>query len=105
MSDMISREAAIEALLEKGQSSRRYKIGEIWELNFDEMREALNSLPPAEPKAVPGIRRGYWEEYTRIVIPHPYNHYEQAWKCSECGYDEGFLAWNYCPKCGAKMEE
>lgn len=50
------------------------------------------------------VKHGYWEEFTRIVIPQPYNHYEQAWKCSECGYDEGFLEWKYCPHCGAKME-
>ena len=50
--DTISRQAAIEALLEKGQSSRRYKLGEIWELNFDEIREVLNSLSPAQPKNI-----------------------------------------------------
>lgn len=61
--------------------------------------------PLEEYEAVPVIRRGYWEEYTRIVIPRPYNHYEQAWKCSECGYDDGFLEWKYCPECGAKMED
>ena len=49
MSDVISRKEAIEALLEKGQRSRRYKLGEIWELNFDEIREVLNSLPSAVP--------------------------------------------------------
>lgn len=32
------------ALLEKGQSSKRYRLGEIWELNFDEIREALETL-------------------------------------------------------------
>lgn len=50
MSDLIDRQAAIIALLEKGQSSRRYKIGEFWELNFDEIREALATVPSAEPE-------------------------------------------------------
>ena len=45
MSDLISRQDAILALLEKGQRSRRYKLGEIWELNFDEIREALATAP------------------------------------------------------------
>ena len=49
MSDLISRQDAIYALLEKGQRSRRYKLGEIWELNFDEIREALATVPSAEP--------------------------------------------------------
>lgn len=48
MNDLISREEAVEALLEKGQKSRRYKLGEIWELNFDEIREALATVPSTE---------------------------------------------------------
>jgi len=48
MSDLISRQDAISALLEKGQRSKRYKLGEIWELNFDEIREALATVPSAE---------------------------------------------------------
>ena len=50
MNDLISRNEAIDALLEKGQKSRRYKLGEIWELNFDEIREALATVPSAEPE-------------------------------------------------------
>lgn len=47
---------------------------------------------------------GHWIEYMRVVIPEPYNKWEQAWKCSECGFDDGFVAYNYCPNCGAIME-
>ena len=25
-------------------------------------------------------------------------------KCSECGFDDGFVFYNYCPNCGARME-
>ena len=32
-----------------------------------------------------------------VCIPEPYNKWEQAWKCSECGFDDGFVAYNYCP--------
>ena len=53
MNDLIGREDAIIALLEKGQRSRRYKLGETWELNFDEIREALATVPPAEPQWIP----------------------------------------------------
>ena len=52
--DLIDREAAIEALLEKGQRSKRYRLGEIWELNFDEIREAMATVPSAQPE----LRRG-----------------------------------------------
>ena len=51
MNDIISRQGAIGALVEKGQRSRRYKLGETWELNFDEIREALATVP-SEP-AIP----------------------------------------------------
>ena len=50
MNDIISRQGAIGALVEKGQRSRRYKLGETWELNFDEIREALATVPSAEPQ-------------------------------------------------------
>lgn len=48
MADCISREAAILTLLEKGQSSRRYKLGQIWELDFFEIREAIATIPSAD---------------------------------------------------------
>lgn len=51
--DSISRMATLEALLEKGQHSRRYKLGDIWELNFDEIREVINALPAADPQWTP----------------------------------------------------
>ena len=87
MDDSISRQAAIKALLEKGQRSRRYKLGEIWELNFDEMREVLNSLPSTEPEIIrcKDCRWGKeacgniecWINY----IPTEYHEYE--WFCAD----------------------
>ena len=50
------------------------------------------------------VVHGQWIEYTKVIIPEPYNKWEQAWKCSECGFDDGFAAYNYCPNCGAKMD-
>ena len=50
------------------------------------------------------VKHGRWIEYTKVIIPEPYNKWEQAWKCSECGFDDGFVAYNFCPNCGAKMD-
>ena len=50
MSDLIDREDAITALVEKGQNSKRYKLGEKWELNLPEIIEAINTIPSAEPE-------------------------------------------------------
>ena len=40
--DLITRRDVEIALLEKGQRSKRYKLGDIWELNYDEIRDALS---------------------------------------------------------------
>lgn len=47
--DLITRREVELVLLEKGQRSKRYRLGETWELNFDEIREALSEY---RPKAV-----------------------------------------------------
>ena len=47
--DLITRREVELVLLEKGQRSKRYRLGETWELNFDEIREALSKY---QPKAV-----------------------------------------------------
>ena len=88
--DLISRQAAILALIEKGQHSRRYKWGEIWELNGLEIREVLNNLPSVQPEQ----KTGHW-----WINPDGYAPY-----CSECKHDSR-TASTYCPNCGAKMEE
>ena len=54
MSDLVSKEAVILALIEKGQSSRRYRLGEFWELNYDEIREAIATVPSAQPERKKG---------------------------------------------------
>ena len=99
MTDLISRQDAINALLEKGQRSRRYKLGEIWELNFDEIREALATVPSAYPK------KGKW-----MLWNEPGN--EHAW-CTACNakfdQDDLYIGGNeypkFCPECGADMRE
>ena len=48
MGELIDRKGAINALLYKGQASKRYKLGEVWELNLTEIEEALNELSPEE---------------------------------------------------------
>ena len=50
MNDLISRQATYLALVEKGQASKRYKIGETWELNGKEIREVLGAMPSAQPE-------------------------------------------------------
>lgn len=50
--EYIEREATVLRILEKGQASRRYKLGDIWELDFDEIREAIAGIPAADVRPV-----------------------------------------------------
>lgn len=92
--DLISRQAVELALIEKGQHSRRYKWGEIWELNGLEIREVLDNLPSVQPKE----KTGKWL--------HDQGKYKNRWICTECSYRWYFPKEEakYCPNCGAKME-
>lgn len=45
MLDLVSRGEVLDALIEKGQKSKRYKWGESWELNLTEIKEAVESVP------------------------------------------------------------
>ena len=97
MSDLISREDVIFALIEKGQKSKRYKFGESWELNLSEIKEAVESVPSAEPER----KHGKWIYDTKRVTDAGwmYNQYH----CSECGEQEIGAMQNFCPNCGADM--
>ena len=75
--------------------------GKPWDGHTSKDVRRLLSIPAAD---VAPVRHGQWIEYTKVIIPEPYNKWEQAWKCSECGFDDGFVAYNYCPNCGAKMD-
>ena len=58
-------------------------------------------------KAVMDRPQGEWVEYSKLVFGDGSgfcDEYEQAWKCSECGHDDGWLEWNFCPNCGARMK-
>ena len=98
MSDLVSKEAVMLALIEKGQSSRRYKIGKIWELNCDEIREAIATVPSAEPER----KKGKWIPQnlnkTNGLVSTAVYYYP---KCSVCGLSADYA--NYCPHCGADM--
>lgn len=74
MDDLISRQAAIDALNAEGITK-----------NMRAHRRIL-SLPSAE-------RHGRWINCGWSI------------KCSICDYDMPFSVRNYCPNCGAKMDE
>ena len=48
MAEYIERDVILDALINKGQSSKRYKLGDIWELNYGEIRATIDSIPNAD---------------------------------------------------------
>lgn len=74
--DMVSKKAVELALIEKGWSSKRYKIGENWELNADEIKEALATVPPVYPE----------QQWIPVNERLPAKKEEQYWICTDTGY-------------------
>lgn len=93
----VSCDDVISALVEKGQSSERYAWGEEWELNFNEILDVLSAIPAADVMKI---------SHAKDIYSSAKGHCE--FKCSLC-LEEIAEHWggrfNYCPYCGAKLEE
>ena len=94
MSDLIDRQAAIDALLHNQEvysnnfgtdAIDKYTIAII-----DNDVQTIAQLPSAEPQR----KKGRW-------IYRPENEWGETWVCSEC--EMGKPRYNYCPNCGADM--
>ena len=76
MDDLISRQAAIEAVM------NHYRVGnKPQNEEMDWCAKMLSGLPSAE--------KGKWNK---------------SYVCNQCGF-KSIEASNYCPNCGARMEE
>lgn len=70
MPKFVRLDSVEEALVEAGQSSNRYKVGETWELNGEEIRNALSKVDAEcfdlnvvlEDKVKIEGERDYWHE-------------------------------------------
>lgn len=88
--------------IERGAAKHAADLAfDMAETEYDILCKELDRVPAAD---VAPVVHGRWVEYTKVIIPEPYNKWEQAWKCSECGFDDGFVAYNFCPNCGARMD-
>lgn len=111
MAYYISREDAINALLNKGQRSKRYKLGKTWELNLMEITEAINSIPPEDVQPVVDTENMatvsdefickkcgiYLKDYIKVVMDEDNDGY----------IDERHYEYEpkFCPECGAKVKD
>lgn len=88
--------------IERGAAKHAADLAfDMTETEYDILCKELDRVPAAD---VAPVVHGRWIEYTKVIIPEPYNKWEQAWKCSECGFNDGFVAYNFCPNCGARMD-
>jgi len=95
MSDLIDRQAAIEAI-----NTRRSVYSGMWGKGLSLAVDTLRDLPSAQP-----VRHGHWQ----ITDAYPHNIY-----CSECHtrfaqthwavWEDGSLPREFCPNCGARMD-
>ena len=104
MSRAIDADALKIDIIAEGQRNRRYKLGEIWELNRAEIYKVIDEQPTIEPQR----KKGKW-------IYGESEAGNDGYYCSKCG---NFVPWKYdeydidfikeflfCPNCGAEMTE
>ena len=89
MSDLISRQAAIDAIRKSASKFSGFMEMEMY--TDDDAIKAVNTVPSAYPK------KGKW--IPRIGLKHP-----DWFTCSECTGQFDYK-WKYCPNCGADMRE
>ena len=91
--DLISRQAAIEALNKMRESTYAVDYGIV---DYDDAINAISALPPTE------LKKGKWIKTAR---------WGRVYYCDQCrnyldfdGVNAGRGNANYCPHCGAKMD-
>lgn len=99
MSDLISRQAAIDALKDEVILIDGYCSVDNRVIDESDAIEAINSIPSARPNQ----KVGKWIYKSCIG-------WEETWICSECGEETTSTCmrkprYKWCPMCGAKMEE
>ena len=70
------------------------------EIQHKAFKEAIDRVPTVDP-----VKHGHWVEQERCDWV-----YSKECRCSECGKYRLMTnpfgrEWNYCPNCGAKMDE
>lgn len=76
MSRLIDADALKYAIVEEGQRSKRYKLGEFWELNGDEIWQVIDAQPTIESES-------HWIPVSERL---PDAEKKTYWVCTDSGY-------------------
>lgn len=82
---------------EKDSLDQRWDSG-CW-IRYRLFEKVLREAPTVEPEP----KTGKWLSW-KAYYGKDRKSWEEAWKCSACGYQWGDEEYNFCPICGAKME-
>ena len=102
MSDLISRQAAIEAIWKP--------IIKPNEMIFDALKQAQQNEIETLPSVELERKTGKWKERSVGDVKNTGIEYVQSANCTSCGkyhttpYMYYFKTYKFCPYCGAKME-
>lgn len=87
--DAISRADARHLIAETNRNGLGYISTKVFKILYD----GIDNLPSVTPQP----KMGRWID---SHIPE-----SMLCECSECGFTCGAYSFNYCPNCGARMEE
>ena len=102
MAEYIDRTAALSFPFANGEYDHEH-ANEHFIYGCETYKEWLEQLPVAD---MVEVKMGKWEQENIVLTSYPPQY---QWHCSKCGeikqgFDSGILT-NYCPNCGAKMDE
>ena len=98
--DLISRQAAIDALERSKDKTAKGDIGGFYNKIIQNNIEKVEALPSAQPER----KRGKWKPFDRAWGRSIY-HCTACGEAEDCPTEMGKVIWRFCPNCGAEMEE
>lgn len=104
MDDLISRQTAIEALIELSSYKTKHEAANGWIGGICDSLYKIEALPAAQPER----KTGKWievEDYTGVEAFGFKEKTVVGFKCSECSFEVDVSERNFrfCPGCGADM--
>lgn len=113
MNEYIEREAVVEKLNAIGGCDATDDFSKGWDKAVDTSIEAVEKLPAAD---VAPVKRGFWEPISESEMTGFNPKFAgcdpiAGYKCSNCGNEaifscnDEFALSDYCPNCGAKMDD